>query len=421
MMFRCESRGGVQRFARTLALLVCMQATQAAEPACAQVIRGVVVDSVSQRPVTGVLVVVTDSAGRDVQRAMVDDNGEFEFLARVPGWYGVRAERWGMSTKAHGRIDVAADDTVSLRLALVQLPLDRLVEEVGRIVDLADREPPPESGVAGASAGEPGFAYTEGGGVIVGQVREADDVRREVGGRVGLVAVGLAVEVDWEGRFVIPGLPEGTYPLTYLRPSLDGLDWNYSLADAVVRLGDTTAVTLQPAHPHQVLAWACGLDQWKPYTGVLEGQVLLPVSGLAAQGIRVVAEWFESGAINPRAVDGMVMTAVAETNVMGTFRICGIPTDRTTVEVTAGERTTRVSTTTIMSDAKPVVKMTLWLPRRPGSVGAIPRVVPAVPRSPPTVLLRPPRPSPEQTVASPASCAGRLRCAAPSPRRSTRR
>lgn len=367
MRSRCESRGSVLRLAPALALLGCLTlAPQVAESACAQVIRGVVVDSVSQRPITGVLVVVTDSAGRDLQRAMVDTNGEFEFLARVPGWYAVQAERWGMSTKTVERVDVAAGDTVSLRLALVQLPIDRLVEEVGRIVDLADREPPPEGDVGVGSASEVGIAYTEGGGVIVGRVREADDVRREAGGRVGLVAVGLAVEVDWEGRFVIPGLPEGTYPLTYLRPSLDGLDWNYPLVDAVVRLGDTTTVTLQPAHPHRVMARACGLDEWKPYTGVLEGQVLLPVSGLAAPGIRVVAEWFESGAINPRAVDGTVMTAVAQTNAMGTFRICRIPTDRTTVEVTAGERTSRVSATTIMSDDKPVVKITLQLPRRPG-------------------------------------------------------
>ena len=369
-MARCESRGSVLRLARTLALLACLTlAPQAAEPASAQVIRGVVVDSASQRPLTGILVVVTDSAGQDVRRAMVDTNGEFEFLARVPGWYAVRAERWGMTTKVVERVDVAAGDTVSLELVLVDLPVDRLVEEVGRIVDLADREPPPESDVGGGSAGELGIAYTKGGGVIVGQVLDADDVRREAGGRVGLVAVGLAVEVDWEGRFVIPGLPEGTYPLTYLRPSLDGLDWDYSLADAVVRLGDTTTVTLQPAHPHRVMARACGLDEWKPYTGVLEGQVLLPVSGLAAEGIRVVAKWFVSGTIDPRALDGTVMTALAQTNVMGAFRICGIPTDRTTVEVTAGERTTRVSATTTLSDDKPVVKMTLQLPRRPGGGG----------------------------------------------------
>lgn len=366
MRSRCESRASALRLARPLALSACLTlAPQAVESAGAQVIRGVVVDSASQRPLTGVLVVVNDSAGRNVQRAMVDTNGEFEFLARVPGWYAVRAERWGMTTKVVERVDVAAGDTVSLNLALAQLPIDRLVEEVGRIVDLSDREPPPESDVGGVGAGAPGIVYTEGGGVIAGRVREADGVRREAGGRVGLVAVGLAVEVDWEGRFVIPGLPEGAYALTYLRPSLGGLEWDYPLADADVRLGDTTTVTLQPAHPHRVMARACGLDQWEPYTGVLEGQVVLPVSGLAAQGIRVVAEWFEAGTISPGGVGGTVMTAVARTNAVGTFRICGIPTDRTTVEVTAGERTTRVSATTTLSDDEPVVKITLRLPGRP--------------------------------------------------------
>ena len=346
-----------------LALLVCLTlALPAAREACAQVIRGVVVDSTSQRPLTGVLVVVTDSAGRDVQRSQVDTNGEFEFLARVAGWYSVRAERWGMATKVVERVDVAAGDTVSLELAIVQLPIDRLVDEVARIVDLSDREPPPESDVGVGGASGPAIAYTEGGGVIVGQVLETVDARWEAGGRVGLVGVGLAVDVDREGRFVIPGLPEGTYPLTYLRPSLGGLDWDYGLVDADVRLGDTTTVGLEPAHPHRVLAHACGLAQWKPFTGVLEGQVLMPGSGLPAPGLRVVAEWFEAGTINPRAVDGTVMTAVARTNAMGTFRICGIPTDRTTVEVTAGERTTRVSASTTMSDEEPVVKITLRLP-----------------------------------------------------------
>lgn len=363
MRFRWGSRASVLRLAPSLAVLAFLAlAPQAVETACAQVIRGIVVDSAGQRPLTGVLVVVTDSAGRDVQRSEVDTNGEFEFLARAAGWYSVRAERWGMATKVVERVDVAAGDTVSLELALVQLPIDRLVDEVARIVDLSDREPPPESDVAAGSASEPGIAYTEGGGVIVGRVLEAGDVRREAGGRVGIVGVGLAVDVDWEGRFVIPGLPEGTYPLAYLRPSLGGLDWDYGLADADVRLGDTTTVSLEPAHPHRVMAQACGLAQWKPFTGVLEGQVLLPGSGLPAPGIRVVAEWFESGAINPRAVDGMIMTAVAQTNAMGTFRICGIPTDRTTVEVTAGERTIRVSASTIMSDEEPVVKITLRLP-----------------------------------------------------------
>ena len=360
------------RTAPALAFVACLAPGPQAGEAAAQVIHGVVVDSASQLPITGVLVSLSDSANRVEQRRQVDTNGEFEFAARGPGRYSVRAERLGMTTHTVERIDVAPGDTVSLTMVLAQLSVAQLVEEVGRIVDLgAERPPPVEEGgrVPEVRAGEPDWiAYTEDGGVIVGQVQEVGDAAMESGGRVGLVRVGLAADVDSEGRFVIPGLPESTYELSYLRPSLGGLDWEYSLAEAVVRSRDTTTVSLQPAHPHRVLAQACGLDQWKPYTGVLEGHVvLLPASGSAASGITVVAEWYEPHTTNP--LEGRAMTAVARTNSMGAFRFCGIPTDRTSVEVTAGERANRVSVTTTMSDEKPVVKITLRLPRVPPGGG----------------------------------------------------
>lgn len=349
-----------------LALLACLTlGPHAAREAGAQVIRGVVLDSASQRPLSGVLVSVTDSAGRELQRGLVDSNGEFEFLARAAGWFSVRAERLGMTTAMAERVDVAAGDTVSLTLEIAQLPLDRLVEQVGEIVDLGDEAPPPESVVEagrGHDASVPGIAFVEDGGVIVGTVEPGSDGVLEPGGRVGLVGVGVAADVDAAGRFMIAGLPEGTYPLTYLRPSLEGLDWDYSLTDAAVRPGDTTTVGLEPAHPHQVMAWACGLDQWKPFTGVLEGQVLLPGSGEAAPGIAVVARWHEYRSLNARNLDGTAMTAQAVTNALGAFRFCAVPTDLTTVEVTAGERTARASTTVTMSDETPVVKITLRLP-----------------------------------------------------------
>lgn len=354
------------RSAFPLALLACLTlAPQAAREAGAQVIRGVVLDSAGRRPLSGVLVSVTDSVGREVQRARVDANGEFEFLARAPGWFSVRAERWGMTTATVERVDVAAGDTVSLTMALAQLPLDRLVEEVGKIVDLTDEAAPPENEIEAGGRDGPGalgIAFTEGGGVIVGNVGEREGGVPESGGRVGLVRVGVAADVDAEGRFLIPGLPAGTYALAYLRPSLKGLDWDYPLVDAVVQLGDTTTVSLEPAHPHQVMARACGLDQWKPFTGVLDGQVLLPGSGSAAPGVRVVAEWHEYRSISASGLDGKAMTAVAVTNAMGAFRFCALPTDLTTVEVTAGERAARTSATVTLSDETPVVQVTLRLP-----------------------------------------------------------
>ena len=202
-------------------------------------------------------------------------DGEFEFAVPGPGLYSVRAERFGMTPDTVERIDVARGDTVSITMELAQLSVARLVEELGKIVDLdAERLPPVEEGgrvPEGAARETGGIAYTEDGGVIVGQVLEEGAAVMETGGRVGLVHVGLAADVDAEGRFVIPGLPEGTYELAYLRPSLAELDWEYPLAEVVVRLKDTTTVSLQPAHPHRVLPKRRA-GQWKPFhAGVVKG------------------------------------------------------------------------------------------------------------------------------------------------------
>jgi len=355
---------GALPFVTVFACLVL--ALPSASRAGAQVIRGVVVDSASQLRITGVLVLLADSADREVQRRQVDLNGEFGFVAPGPGRYSVRAERWGMTTDTAGGIDVAPGDTVSLRMALVELSVAQLVHEMERIVDLGADRPPLAEGsgrVPEAGAGDANRTTHSGeGGVIAGQVQEVPDAAMEPGGRVGILGSDVSADVDSNGRFVFPGLPEGAYELAYLRPSLEELDWDYPLAEAVVRSGDTTTVSLQPAPPRRVLAQACGLDQWKPYTGVLEGLVLLPGSGLPAPGIRVVAEWHEYRAISVRGLEGSAMTAVSHTNPMGAFRFCGIPMNFTRVEVTAGERAPRVSVTATMSDEKPVVKITLELP-----------------------------------------------------------
>ena len=375
MLRQSENPGGdlvtKLRIVPTLALLACLAPGPWAGGAGAQVIRGVVVDSTTRSRVTDVLVFLTDSAQRELKRRHVGMDGEFEFAVPGPGRYSVRAERFGMTTDTVERIDVARGDTVLITMELAQLSVAQLVEELGKIVDLgAERLPPVEEGgrvPEGGARETDWITYDEDGGVIVGQVLEAGAAVMEAGGRVGLAHVGLATDVDAKGRFAIPGLPEGTYELAYLRPSLGGLDWDYPLAEADVRSGDTTRVSLQPAHPDRVLAQACGLDLWKPYTGVLEGHVVLSLPGSAAPGIRVVAEWFEPHPTDP--LKGRAMTAVALTNSVGAFRFCGIPTDRTTVEVTAGERTNRVSVTMIMSDNKPVAKLTLQLPGAPSGGG----------------------------------------------------
>ena len=549
--------------------------------ASAQVIRGVVVDSASQQPLTAVLVSLADSAHRNLQRLLADADGEFRFSVPRPGRYSIRAERLGMATATVEQIDVAADQTVSLRIALAHLPIAldglqasgdrrcelsrdlgietlRVWEEARKALNSADftssagayvhdlgkyvqelepgslkilsethsfwsttNERPIESrpveelldggwvvresggnryfgpdahvllsdefldthcmqlrprdesnphlvglefrpvqiqsrrthiqgvlwlsretgglewlefnylnlpGLAEAANSDqiggrvdfrmlpegawivskwyirmprvveevdeiPGIrlrrprlkgiveeggwvmeartrvsgriAFAEHGGAIRGQVRERGDAVMESGGRVALAGVGVAVDLDSEGRFVVPGLPPGTYQLSYLRPSLGGLDRDYPLADAVVRFGDTTTVRLEAADTDAVLARACGLREWTPYTGVLQGHVVLPDSRLAASGIGVVARWEEWRSTGSGPLQGRAMHVATETNSIGAYRLCGIPAGLTGVEVTAGEGRDRVSATGALSEDKPVVTITLELVQKP--------------------------------------------------------
>ena len=160
---------------------------------------------------------------------------------------------------------------------------------------------------------------------------------------------------------MIPGLPEGTYQLSYLRPSLGGLDRSYELADAVVRSGDTTTVRLHPADRDAVLARACGREEWAPYTGVLEGHVLLPGSGLAASGTTVVARWQQWRTDTGAWPQGRALYVATETNEVGAFRLCGVPADLTRFEVTAGEGREAVTVDASLSGEEPVLYITLKL------------------------------------------------------------
>ncbi len=572
----------VRRAKWAAAVFACLaMAPLTAREANAQVIRGVVVDSATHQPLTAVLVSLADSADRNLQRFLADANGTFRFSVPRPGRYTVRAERLGMTTEMVEQIDVAAGQTVSLRITLAHLPITleglqasgdrrcelsrdlgvetlrvweearkalnsadytssagvyvhdlgkyvrelepgslkilsesnsfwstmterpiesrpvevlldggwvvrksggnryfgpdahvllsdefldthcmqlrprdesnprlvglefrpvriqsrrsgiqgvlwlsretgglewlefsylnlpglaeevdsdqiggrvdfrslpdgtwivskwyirmpRVVEEVGRVLGFDLRRPRlkgivEEGGwVMEVRTRETGrIAFAEHGGAIKGQVRETGDAVMEFGGRVALVGVGVAADLDSEGRFVIPGLPEGTYQLSYLRPSLGGLDRDYPLADAVVRFGDTTTVGLEAADRDAVLARACGLREWTPYTGVLQGHVLLTGSRLAASGTRVVARWEKWRSAGSGPLQGRAMHVATETNAIGAYRLCGIPTDLTGVEVTAGEGRDQVSATAILSEERPVVTITLELVREP--------------------------------------------------------
>ena len=226
--------------------------------------------------------------------------------------------------------------------------LDGLVEEGGRVV-------------RARRSGTQQVAYAEVGGVISGEVAGVGGVAEpEAGGSVGLVGIGLEAQVDDRGRFTIAGLPEGTYRLAYLRPSLGGLDRDHAVAEARVESGDTAGVRLEAPHPHDVLARACGMEEWDRERGVLVGNVFEDGSRFAA-GVPVVAEWMAGVDVAP----GLVQRRSERTGTgpLGEFRLCQVPVDHRTITVTAGTGTDRASVEVILTPEEPVRAVSLVLRR----------------------------------------------------------
>ena len=99
-----------------------------ASPAAAQVVRGAVVDSGSERPVPGVRVSVLDARGVTVGDTVTGTTGAFVFTLPMAGAYRLRARRIGYAARMTEPLVVTAefDSYVRLWLAPSAVALDTL-------------------------------------------------------------------------------------------------------------------------------------------------------------------------------------------------------------------------------------------------------------------------------------------------------
>jgi hypothetical protein len=88
----------------------------------AQSVRGVVVDR-DDRPVSGVVVLLLDSASNPVARALSNDRGEFRIAGARGGSYRVRTMRIGFRPVTSPPIRLADGGEISQRLVLTGLPI----------------------------------------------------------------------------------------------------------------------------------------------------------------------------------------------------------------------------------------------------------------------------------------------------------
>ena len=87
----------------------------------AQSVRGVVVDA-GDRPVSGVVVLLVDSASNVAARALSAERGEFRVAATRAGTYRLRTLRIGFRPVVSAPMTIAAGEQVTRRLVLTGLP-----------------------------------------------------------------------------------------------------------------------------------------------------------------------------------------------------------------------------------------------------------------------------------------------------------
>lgn len=87
-------------------------------PATAQLVRGTVTESESNSAMRGTFVVLLDSAGSMRGSALTDENGRYALRAPFAGSFRIRAEQIGHQTKTSATLTLAADNTMTVDLAL---------------------------------------------------------------------------------------------------------------------------------------------------------------------------------------------------------------------------------------------------------------------------------------------------------------
>jgi carboxypeptidase family protein len=127
-------------------ILFCALFTSA-RVALAQTITGRIVAAGDRAPVTGVIVVLLDSAGRAVVTGLAEDDGTFRLNAPRPGRYSVRVERVGFRSNTSAPVLVAEGTVVDVPIAIASESVSLLAVRVS-----ADRRcvVRPQEGLAAA-------------------------------------------------------------------------------------------------------------------------------------------------------------------------------------------------------------------------------------------------------------------------------
>lgn len=129
----------VTRHARTHVwagvVALCLAVIGAAQPACAQTVRGVVLDAETGLPVPAVALTLRDAAGIAVARADSDEDGRFNLVSPQSGLHTLEAERLGYAPVEPQEMELYRDLLeVELRISSSPIAVDPITV-TGRRLD----------------------------------------------------------------------------------------------------------------------------------------------------------------------------------------------------------------------------------------------------------------------------------------------
>ena len=130
----------------------------AAAPLQAQIVRGLVVDSITNQPVGGAVVVVLDSQNAEVTRTTADEEGLFLVQLTDGDWYTLRAEKEGYRTSTFPPFELNRGEVKGFMLLVANLDPSPLLFSVSEII---------------ANVCAPGEAQSDQP-LVIGLVRDAD-------------------------------------------------------------------------------------------------------------------------------------------------------------------------------------------------------------------------------------------------------
>lgn len=125
---------------------------------------------------------------------------------------------------------------------------------------------------------------------------------------------------DDEGRFVIEGVPAGTYTLLFYHARLGEMGISPGPREVTVRPGAATRAELGTPSLFTVVASQCLLEERPAESGTLAGWIADGTSGMGLPKARVTLSWHVEGSKEPRRRE-------VEADAGGWYRVCDAPAD----------------------------------------------------------------------------------------------